>query len=108
MQSDGNKLMCNPELPVVSTLIHLSGKPMNFTPFCGNEDRTLTRQNKAKAAVISRGSYWMSRFLPIFSVQGKLSKSLKILSSFILSPLCKGVPVLWKLSQMYPQKSKHK
>ena len=30
MQSEGNKLVCNPELLRVSTLIHLSDEPMNF------------------------------------------------------------------------------
>ena len=33
MQSDGNELICNPELPRVSTLIHLSDEPMNFIHF---------------------------------------------------------------------------
>ena len=33
MQSEGNKLVCNPELLRVSTLIHLSDEPMNFHHF---------------------------------------------------------------------------
>lgn len=43
MQSDGNKLMCNPELPGVSTLIHLSDETMNFTHFMGIRELLLRK-----------------------------------------------------------------